>query len=92
MSGGEVPNGFWAALAARLLHPLQLQIIEAMRWIDQPLSVSELVHVFCKEQRMSAIAYHVRRLVVVGALQPTGQRLPARGSVERLYSLGIATE
>jgi predicted MarR family transcription regulator len=90
VTGGRLPEGFWIALAVRLLHPVQLQIIEAMRWIDQPLSVSELVQVLDREQRLSAIAYHVGRLAKLGALRPTGHRHPARGSIERFYRLGLA--
>jgi Helix-turn-helix domain len=89
MTGG-MPDGFWVALAVRLLHPVQLQIIEAMRWIDRPLSASELVQIFAKEQRLSTIAYHVRRLAALGALRPIGRRHPVRGSVERLYRLALA--
>lgn len=89
MTGEEIPEGFWATLAACLLHPFQVQIIEAMRWIDRPLSASELVHVFERKQRLSTVAYHVRRLDSLGALKPAGQRHPARGSVEKFYRLGF---
>jgi hypothetical protein len=89
MTSGEVPDGFWAMLAAHLLHPFQVQIIEAMAWIDRPLSASELVLVFHREQRLSAIAYHVRRLDSIGALKPAGQRHPQRGSEEKLYRLNF---
>jgi hypothetical protein len=89
VTGGEVPEGFWATLAARLLHSYQVQIIEAMRWIDQPLSASELVRVFDQELRLSTIAYHVRRLDSLGALSPAGKRHPLRGSEEKLYRLGF---
>ena len=90
MSGDRIPDGFWPALAASLLHPVQLQIIEAIAWIDHPLSASELVRVLGGEQRLSAVAYHVRRLADVGALRPIEQRQPTRGSLEWLYRLGLA--
>ncbi len=89
MTDGGAPDGFWATLAARLLHPIQVQIIEAMAWIDLPLSASDLVRVFSGEKRLSAIAYHVRRLDSLGALTPAGKRHPARGSEEKLYRLGF---
>ena len=92
MTGDGLPEGFWAALAARLLHPSQLQIIEAMRWIDRPLSVSELVQIFFREERLPAIAYHVHRLAALGALNPTGRRRPVRGSIEKFYRLSVADE
>ena len=89
MSGGEAPSGFWSALAGRLLHPVQVEIIETMRWIERPLSSSELVQVYCAEYRLSTIAYHVRRLADLGALRSSGQREPPRGSIERFYRLGV---
>lgn len=88
MTGVAVPEDFWAMLAARLLHPFQVQIIEAMRWIDHPLSASELVHVFGGRQRLSTVAYHLRRLDSLGGLKLAGQRRPTRGSVEKFYRLG----
>ncbi len=91
MNEGTVPDGFWPALAAHLLHPVQLQIIEALAWIDRPLSASELVKVFGGEQRLSAVAYHVRRLADVGALRQAEQRQPTRGSLEWLYRLDLAS-
>ena len=92
MTSNGSPARFWAALATSLLHPVQLQIIEAMRWIDRPLSVSDLFQVFYREQRLPALAYHVQRLARVGALRPAGQRHPARGSIEKLYRLGFTDE
>jgi hypothetical protein len=82
-------EGFWAALAARLLHPIQLQILEAMHWIGQPLSTSQLVQVFDEERTLPIVAYHVRRLTAMGALRPAGRR-KVRGTVEKFYRLGLA--
>ncbi len=92
MTGEGISEAFWAMLAARLLHPFQVQIIEAMRWIDRPLSASQLVHVFERKQRLSKVAYHLRRLDSLGALRPAGQRYPTRGSVEKFYRLGFEDE
>jgi hypothetical protein len=64
-----------------------VQIIEAMRWIDHPLSASELVQVFDAELHLSTISYHVRRLDSLGVLTPAGRRHPPRGSEEKLYRL-----
>jgi DNA-binding transcriptional ArsR family regulator len=83
----EVPEAFWATLAARLLHPYQVQIVEAMRWIGHPLSASDLVLVFDRELRLSAVSYHLRRLNALGVLTLAAERVPARGSVEKFYEL-----
>jgi hypothetical protein len=83
------PDEFWAELAVSLLHPIQLQIIEALIWIDVPLSASELVQIFHRKHALSAIGYHVRRLYSLGAIRPVGARNPKRGSKEKLYRLGF---
>lgn len=79
-------EGFWVMLAVRLLHPMQLQIIEAMRWIGRPLSASQLVKVLDGEATLSTVAYHVRRLAELGALKPGGRR-QVRGAMEKSYRL-----
>lgn len=88
MSGKRGADGFWGALAARLLHPVQLHIVEAMRWIGLPLSTSQLFHIFDEEQRLSTVAYHVRRLAALGVLKRV-QRRKVRGTVETLYGLAF---
>ena len=90
MTEGSDPNQFWATLGVRLLHPIQIQIIEAMLWIDCPLSASVLVEAFNGEIRLSTVAYHVRRLKSLGALKLAGKRQPARGSTEKLYRLRLS--
>lgn len=86
MSGQQGADGLWDGLAASLLHPTQLHIVEAMRWIDRPLSPSQLVRVFCEEETLSTVAYHVRRLAGLGALRITRQR-KVRGTFEKSYRL-----
>jgi len=81
-------GGFWGRIAALALHPVQLKIIEAMRWIDRPLSTSELALVFQNEESLSTLAYHVRRLAAIGVLRRVG-RSSARGPVKKLYRLAF---
>jgi hypothetical protein len=76
----------WESLPGRLLHPVQVQIIEAMLWIDRPLSPRELELVFEKKARLSTVAYHVRRLVDLEVVVPAGTR-QVRGAVQRFYRL-----
>ena len=90
MIEGSDPDQFWATLGARLLHPVQVQIIEAMLWIDYPLSASELVKVFGGKPHLSKLAYHVRRLKSLGALRPAGSHQPTKGSIEKLYLLRLS--
>jgi hypothetical protein len=74
-------------LAACLLHPIQLEIVEAMLWVDRPLSVSVLIRVFDGRETLSTIAYHVRRLNELGALRLVAKRQPPRGTEEKFYRL-----
>ena len=76
----------WDALIARLIHPTQLAVIEAMLWIDRPLSSAELVRVFDGEVVLSSVAYHVRRLAELGVLEQTGTR-QVRGAIEHFFRL-----
>lgn len=76
-------------LGARLLHPIQVQIIEALLWIDCPMSASELVKVFSEELRLSTVAYHVRRLSSLRALRTVDERTPMRGAPEKLYRVRL---
>lgn len=76
----------WDALIARLIHPTQLAVIEAMLWIGRPLSSAELVRVFDEEIVLSSVAYHVRRLSQLGVLEQTGTR-QVRGAIEHYFQL-----
>lgn len=86
MTGKQDEDGFWAALAACLLHPVKLQIIEAMRWIDRPVSSSQLVQALGETETLSSVSYHVRSLVTISVLKPVRRR-PVRGALETSYRL-----
>jgi DNA-binding transcriptional ArsR family regulator len=61
-------DAWWAALVIALLHPVQVQIIEALRWIDRPLSVRDLAEVVDTEQAPHLL-HHLRRLIYINAVQ-----------------------
>jgi DNA-binding transcriptional ArsR family regulator len=71
MSGTtEQAGGFcWAALVARLLHPVDVEIIEALRWIEQPLSADELSKIFDGKWSWAKVSHHIRRLDKLGAVE-----------------------
>jgi DNA-binding transcriptional ArsR family regulator len=80
----------WDGLLAGLLHPTQFQIIEAMHWIDRPVSASQLVQVFDRDPKdLSALSYHVRRLNELKIIRLSSAR-QVRGVKERLYKLVAA--
>jgi hypothetical protein len=82
----EALNGdvFWERLAFRLLHPVQGEILEAMAWIGMPMSAVDLVKVLCEEISLPTVAYHVRRLAEIDALELTEER-HIRGALKRSY-------
>jgi DNA-binding transcriptional ArsR family regulator len=78
----------WSALLVLLLHDAQLQIIEAMRWIDRPLSASQLVQVFDGSAAVPAFSYHLRHLRKLGVVKRSWVK-PVRGTKERFYRLAM---
>jgi DNA-binding transcriptional ArsR family regulator len=91
--GGEGPTEpgaaavDWDGLLAHLLHPTQLQIIEAMHWIYRPVSAGQLVQIFDRDRKdLSAMSYHLRRLKTLKIVRFSSvSRI--RGARERLYTL-----
>lgn len=82
MTGGEPFD--WATLVPRVVHPLQVAVVEAMWWIDRPLSASELELVFDHEFGLSLISYHLLQLKKAEAVEEVG-REQVRGALKRLY-------
>jgi hypothetical protein len=81
----------WDGLLVRLLHKTQLEIIEAMGWVNRPMSASQLVQVFDESTTLASVSYHVRRLRGIGVLRLSWIR-PVRGTKERLHRLASAAE
>ena len=76
----------WGALVARSVHPTRLWIIEAMLWIERPLSATELEGIFDKKKKtLSSISYHMMVLVKMGIVGEVSER-PVRGATEHFYS------
>lgn len=82
----EQDSEFWARLSGLLLHPVQLQIIEAMLWIGRPLSASEVTRLLGDRPSLSTVAYHFRRLATLGAIKPNKTE-QVRGALKRPYRL-----
>jgi len=67
-----------AALAGRLLHPLQIQIIDALRRADRPLTAGELFDACDGEPEWLRFVRLLRQLGNLGAVEPV--RLPPNSS------------
>jgi hypothetical protein len=87
MSGdGNAQPFVWESLVSRLVHPLKVSIIEALDWIEVPLSAKELDRVLDEEFGVSLVSYHMRRLADVGAIERVDQQA-VRGALQRFYAL-----
>lgn len=80
----------WEALVALLIHPVKVSIIEAMSWIGEPLSATDLDRILKGEVGVSLISYHLRKLVELGVMQPV-RRESVRGAVQTFYSIDCSS-
>lgn len=79
-------SDFWVGLALKLLHPTQLLIIEAIWWIEEPLSATLLQEVYEDQIGLSLLSYHCKRLEALEVLEKVGE-VPVRGVSEKLFDL-----
>jgi DNA-binding transcriptional ArsR family regulator len=76
----------WEALVPLLVHPVKVTIIEAMSWVDQPLSATDLDRILHGHAGVSLLSYHLRKLAELGAIERVRQE-PVRGAVQTFYAL-----
>lgn len=83
MGGGKLALD-WGALVPSFVHPTKVWIIEAMDWINRPLSATELEKVFGGKLSQSVLSYHVTSLAKAGVIRLV-RREPVRGTWENRY-------
>lgn len=76
----------WDTLVPHLIHPVKVAILEAMAWIEVPVSPRELDKSFDEQFGVSLVSYHVRTLVDVGAVEKVHQQA-VRGALQTFYVL-----
>jgi DNA-binding transcriptional ArsR family regulator len=76
----------WEALVALLVHPVKVSIIEAMDWVAEPLSATDLDRILKGQIGVSLISYHLRKLVELGVIHPV-RKETVRGAVQTFYTL-----
>jgi DNA-binding transcriptional ArsR family regulator len=75
----------WDVLVPLVVHPLKVAIVEALWWIGEPLSATDLTKVIGDEEYgLSHISYHMVKLADAGAIEVVSTR-PVRGSLEKFY-------
>jgi DNA-binding transcriptional ArsR family regulator len=76
----------WETLVPLLVHPVKVEIIEALSWIGLPLSATDLDRILGGQIGVSLLSYHLRKLAEVGAIERVRQE-PVRGAVQSFYAL-----
>jgi Helix-turn-helix domain len=76
----------WETLVALLIHPVKVSIIEAMSWVGEPLSATDLDRILSGQVGVSLISYHLRKLVELGVIQPV-RKDAVRGAIQTFYTL-----
>jgi hypothetical protein len=78
--------GFWGEMAGKLMHPTQILIVEAIWWIEEPLSPTLLQSIYEDRVDLASFSYHCRRLESLEVLEQVGE-IPVRGVSEKLFDL-----
>jgi hypothetical protein len=86
-----IGDAFWAALVARVLHPVDVQIVEALWRIEQPLSAGDLALLFGGEASWRGLGFHLRRLVKLEAVE-LGETPTVRNITDISYRLVVKGE
>jgi predicted ArsR family transcriptional regulator len=79
----------WGALVPRIIKPAKVAVIEALHYIDRPMSATELAKVLGGEFTVSGISYHLKSLANNGVTTKVGER-KVRGAKEKFYALASA--
>jgi len=81
------PTAFnWESLVSLLIHPVKVEIIEAMTWISLPLSATDLDRILRGKVGVSLLSYHLRKLAELGVLERDRQE-KVRGALQTYYAL-----
>jgi hypothetical protein len=75
----------WSALVPHVVHPLKVAAIEALQWVGQPLSASDLTKSIDNDRcSLAHVSYHLVKLAEADALEVVRTRR-VRGATEKFY-------
>jgi DNA-binding transcriptional ArsR family regulator len=77
---------WWATVARRLLHRIQVEVIEAMQRTEGSMSAHDLAKVIGGVEPSTLAHHHLRRLRALGVVEYAGGRAP-RNSIDAPYHL-----
>jgi len=86
-SNRQIGDSNWAALVARVLHPTYVEIIEALRWIDRPLTGTDLVRVLQGQRVGLRVERRLQQLARLGAVAPEDDEETHSPMRQRAYRL-----
>jgi hypothetical protein len=72
-NGRADEDDFWDALGDRAIHPVRVEIIEALRWIDGPVPTPDLLVVFDGKHVGLRVEHHLRQLTQLGIVERGGE-------------------
>lgn len=72
-NGRADEDDFWNALGDRAIHPVRVEIIEALRWIGRLVPTPDLLLVFDGKHLGLRVEYHLRQLTQLGVLERGGE-------------------
>jgi hypothetical protein len=84
VAGGS-PFPGWEAFVAHTVHPVKVAIVEALLWIGEPLSATQMEGSFDESGHyLGIVSYHAKGLEEWGALVVADTR-QVRGAVESFF-------
>lgn len=86
LSGAGDGRFHWDALVSRVLHPVQVAIIEAALWVGLPLAPSDIARMSGGDYNVQHTGYHVGVLVDLEILELVDTE-PVRGATKHYYLL-----
>ncbi len=82
----------WETLVPHLVNPAKVAIVEALSYMGQALSASELTKMFDdRDLNLSRVSYHVSSLAKAGGLVKIRER-KVRGAVEKYFFFSPSTK
>lgn len=78
----------WNPFVPQLVHPMKVAIVEALAYMEQPLSASELKRLFGDVRYISNVSYHLEELSQIGAVMPEEEQ-QVGGSTKKPFRLSL---
>lgn len=65
----QTDDEFWDALEERAIHPVRVEIIEALRWVGRAVATPDLLLVLDGKHVGLRVEHHLRQLTRLGVLE-----------------------